>query len=182
MSEIFLRALQLTDLEATQKWHGDEDLYRTLAGPFRFVSLEAEQEWLQSKTRYSNQEVNMAICLAETRQPIGLISVREIDWISRRGHFTGLFIGDSEFHGKGFGTEALNLLLHHCFCDLGLNRIFGYALEDNEASLKMVQKCGFKIEGILKQHIFKDGVFIDAAIFGLCADEYFKIQDSRSKQ
>jgi len=172
MSNIFLRALEISDLERTYKWHSDEDLYKTLGGPFRHVSMGAEKEWLLNKEKYSNQEINLAICLSDTCQHIGIISIRDIDWVSRNGHLAGIFIGEPEFRGQGIGTDALKLIVKHCFFDLGMNRIYAQILESNVASQKMFEDCGFKIEGKLRQHSFKGGKFINVIFVGLCLDEY----------
>jgi len=174
MSDIYLRAMNIEDIYLTHKWHNDEDLYKTLVGPFRFVSTDAEKEWIKNKTTFSNQEINLMICLTETTDPIGLISVRDINWPSRIGHLTGIFIGEKKFRGHGFGTKALNLLIEHCFDDLGLNRIWAYILSENQASISMFKKCGFIVEGKLRQHAFKNGRFVDVIFVGLCADQYFE--------
>lgn len=173
MENIYLRALNMNDLEYTHKWHSDQELYKTLIGSFRYVGIDAEREWLQSKSSYSTQEVNLMICLRENGQPIGMISIRDIDWINRKGNFTGLIIGEPQFQGKGYGSEALNLLLTHFFEDMSLNRIWAYAFNDNKSSLRMMEKCGFKVEGQLRQHTLKDGKFKDVVLLGLCADDYF---------
>jgi len=173
MNKIFLRALEIGDLDYTYKWHSDQTLYSSLAGPFRYVSFGAEREWLLIKEKFSNQEINLMICLMDTSRPIGMLSLREIDWVTRKAHFTGLLIGDPEFRGKGIGTEALDLLLAHCFFDLGLNRIYGNVMEENIPSIKMMEKCGFVKEGKLLQHAFKDGEFKDVFIFGILSEQYF---------
>lgn len=174
MPGIFLRALSTDDFDFVYKWHTDEDLYQTLIGPFRFVSKDAEKEWLQNKVKYSNQEINLMICLRDDAQPIGMVSVRDIDWIARVGHFTGLMIGEREYQKKGYGSEALQLLLKYLFQELGLNRIWGFALSDNKPSLKMLEKCGFLIEGHLKQHAYKLGAYKDVSVVGLCSDRFFQ--------
>lgn len=175
MDIIFLRALSMDDLDIVYKWHSDEDLYDTLVGPYRYVSKDAEREWLQNKVKYSNQEINLMICLSESGQPIGMVSVREIDWIARTGHFTGLFIGEKAYQKKGYGSKALKVLLNHVFLELGLNRIWGFALSDNEPSLKMLEKCGFIVEGNLNQHAYKLGAFRDVLVVGLCSDRYHQM-------
>ena len=161
------------DLENTHSWHNDEELFQTFGGIFRFVSINAEEEWLQEKVKFNNQEINLMICLEKNSEPIGIISVREIDWISRNAQLTGIAIGDPNYRGKGYGTEALKLLLQHYFEDLNMNRIWGYALSENKPSLRMLEKCGFKIEGELRNHVFKYGQYKDVTIVGLCAKEYF---------
>lgn len=173
MEEIYLRALNLHDLEWTHKWHSDRSLYETLVGPFRFVSLKAEESWLQDRVAYSNQELNLMVCLKKNDQPIGMVSVRDIDWITRKGHLSGIFIGEIDYHGKGYGTLALRMMLDHCFLDLNLNRMFAHILDDNLASLHIFEDCGFTKEGLLQQHAFKDGKFRNVILVGLCADKYF---------
>lgn len=173
MNRVFLRALSLDDLDFTNKWHSDEKLYQTLVGPFRYVSKDAEKEWLQNKSKYSTQEINLIICLQENSQPIGLISVRVIDWFSKNGHLSGIMIGESELRGKGYGVEALGLMVDHCFKDLGLNRLWAQVLEENDASRKVFEKCGFNVEGKLRQHTFKNGKFCNVLVLGICADQYF---------
>lgn len=176
MEKIYLRALSTSDLEYTHKWHSNRELYDTLVGPYRYVSLEAEEVWLREKVAFSNQEVNLMICLKENDQPIGVVSVREIDWIARRGHLTGIFIGDTNDQGQGYGSEALDLMVKHCFLDLGLNRLFTHILADNQASLRVFEKSGFKVEGNLKQHAFKAGNFVDVVLVGLCVEDYLDQQ------
>lgn len=173
MEEIYLRALNLHDLEWTHKWHSDRSLYETLVGPYRFVSLGAEEAWLQDKVAFSNKEVNLMVCLRNGNQPIGMVSVRDIDWITRKGHLSGIFIGEIDYHGKGYGTAALRMMLDHCFLDLNLNRMFAHILDDNLASLHIFEDCGFTKEGLLQQHAFKDGKFRNVILVGLCADKYF---------
>ena len=180
MSKIFLRALEIGDLERTYKWHSDENLFKTLGGPFRHVSMAAEKDWLLNKEKFSNLEINLAICLIDTHQHIGIISVRDIDWISRNGNLAGIFIGEPEFRGQGFGTDALKSIVKHCFFDLGLNRIYAQILESNIASQKMFEVCGFKIEGKLRQHSFKDGKFNNVILVGLCVDEYLGVENLNS--
>lgn len=176
MAKVFLRSLASEDVEVTHKWHSDISLFETLVGAFRYVSIEAEKEWLQSKAKYSNEEINLMICLEESHQPIGLISVREIDWITRTGYLAGILIGDPEYRGKGYGTEALKLMIQHCFEDLGLNKIWTLILDTNEPSIRTFKKCGFEVEGNLRQHAFKGEKFRDVVLFGLLANHYSKFE------
>jgi len=174
MSKIFLRALEMGDFEFTHKWHNDQELYGTFAGAFRYVSEDAEKEWLQQKSSFNNQEINLMICLTDSAKPIGIISVREINWVSRLGQLSGIAICDPDYSGKGYGSEALSLMLKHCFEGLGFNRVWAYILYDNLISQQMFKKCGFEIEGRLKQHVYKNGQFKDLILVGLCAKEYFQ--------
>lgn len=171
MGSIYLRALDLGDLERTYKWHNDTDLWRLLAPPFRYVSRASEEEWLRAKQKYSNDEVNLAICLEDNSLHIGNIYLREINWIARHARLSGVLIGDPEHRSKGYGTAALHRLIEHAFDDLGLRRIYGYALEEHPSSIRMMEKCGFVIEGKLREHAFKAGEFKDVVIMGKCRED-----------
>lgn len=179
MDEVFLRTLHNNDLENTHLWHSGQEIYRSLVGSFRYVSQDAEKGLLEKKAEYSKDEINLVVCLVSNDQAIGLIPVCEIDWIPRQGHLTGFLIDDPEHQGKGHGAKSLNLMLKHCIKDLGLNRIWSHILIENEISLKVFKKCGFQVEGHLKQQAFKDGYFRDVILVGLCAEDYFSLKEAK---
>jgi RimJ/RimL family protein N-acetyltransferase len=77
----------------------------------------------------------------------------------------GYWIGEP-YWGKGYGTEIVKLGLDAAFSQPGICRVFARVFEGNEASEKILLKNGFELEGILKQHIFKRGKFLDEKIFG----------------
>jgi RimJ/RimL family protein N-acetyltransferase len=161
----------MDDLERAHRWHSDPDLYEKLVGPFRHVSQAAEEEWLRRKVAYTQQEVNLAICLAADSRHIGNIYLRSIDWICRHGEVS-LFIGAAGEQAKGYGTAALGLLVQHAFHDLGLLRLYALILEENRPSLRMCEKCGFIVEGKLRRHAYKAGTFKDILIVGLIRENF----------
>ena len=170
MELVYLRAFELGDLERTQKWHNDPALYETVVGAFRYVSRAAEEEWLRQKQAYSNQEVNLAICLKADSTHVGNMYLRNINWIARHAEVS-MFIGESEQRGKGYGTAALRLLIQHAFRDLGLLRLYAFVLEENLPVLQVCEKCGLILEGKLRQHAYKDGEFKDVLVVGLCSED-----------
>ena len=170
-SSVYLRSLQLEDLERTLRWHNDPDVYALAGGPFRYVSRHSEEEWLRQKMAFSDREVNLAICLIGTCEHVGNLYLRDIDWIARRAELTGVIIGDPANRSKGYGVAALRLLIRHAFQDLGLVRLWGFVLARHRQSTRMLEKCGFVVEGTLRKHGFKQGTFEDMAVVGLCLDD-----------
>ena len=167
---VFLRALEPDDLERAHRWHNDAALYGTLGGTFNFVSREAEQEWLRARCRFSREEISLAICLAETREHIGNIYLRGIDWVARHGEVS-VFIGDAQHRGKRYGDSAVRQLREHAFRTLGLHRLYLFVVAGNDAAIRLYKRCGFAEEGRLREHVFKDGAFRDVLVMGLCARE-----------
>jgi RimJ/RimL family protein N-acetyltransferase len=167
VEDVYLRALEPSDVDRTRKWHNDPGLYDLLVSPFRYVSHAAEGQWLHSKAAYSQTEVQLAICLKEGDQHIGNINLTDIDWVSRHGCL-GIFIGEAEHQSKGYGQQAVHLMLRHAFRDLGLNRVYLTVLDDNPRAIRVYEKCGFVIEGRLRQHAYKRGQFRDLILMGIC--------------
>jgi RimJ/RimL family protein N-acetyltransferase len=166
--KVTLRALAFEDFDRVLKWHNDPDLYSTLEGHFRHVSAETEKEWLRQRIE-ARDEVNLAVCLYETNEHIGNIYLRNIERINRNAAL-GLFIAVAEHRGKGYGSQAVQQLIHHAFEDLGLTRIYLYVLASNAPAIATYEKCGFLIEGRLRRHVLKDHVYQDLLVMGLCRD------------
>ena len=106
-SRVYLRPLAQHDLDRVLKWHNDADPYSTLRGHFRYVSREAETEWLRRRLE-ARDEVNVAICLSEPPQHIGNIYFAQ----HRLGrpkmpNYTHLL--QWEHRGKGYGSTAVRL-------------------------------------------------------------------------
>jgi ribosomal-protein-alanine N-acetyltransferase len=73
---------------------------------------------------------------------------------------------------KGLMTEAMSAVLDFGFNDMGLNRVEAFISDYNIPSLRLVEKFGFKKEGVLRGHYFVDGVAEDSVVFGLLESEY----------
>jgi diamine N-acetyltransferase len=169
MESVYLRALEIDDLDRTHKWHNDRELYRTI-GAFHYVSRATDEEWLRKKQAFSTDEVNLAICLTSSSQHIGNIYLRDIEWIDRHAKLD-IFLGEPDQRSKGYGQAAIRLLTKHAFEDLGLARLYLTVLENNEPAIKAYEKCGFILEGKLRKHFFSGGRFVDLLIMGLCAED-----------
>ena len=65
-------------------------------------------------------------------------------------------------------------MLKFAFEELNMNRVYGYWLEENIASLKMAEKLGFQKEGLLRKNIFKENMYHNVCICSLLKEEYYK--------
>jgi RimJ/RimL family protein N-acetyltransferase len=74
--------------------------------------------------------------------------------------------------GRGFGTEALDLLAGYGFDVLGLHRLQLETLADNEAMIGSARRAGYRLEGTLRESAWVLGAFVDEVILGLTADEW----------
>lgn len=86
-----------------------------------------------------------------------------------------IIIGEKEYRSKGYGAEAVKLLIDYGFNQLNLNRIGSSVFERNHRSLKMTKKIGFKKEGRTRKDTFYKDRFWDTVNFGLLKEEWEKL-------
>ena len=76
-----------------------------------------------------------------------------------------------KFWNRGIMTEVLNAVLDYAFNDIGLNRVQAEVFEGNDASSKVLKKCGMVLEGIARQRYYKNEEFIDTALWAIIASD-----------
>jgi len=166
------RAAEREDVPRFVTWLNDPDVRRHLSLIYPLSRAE-EEEWFNRMLKSPAAEHVMVI---EIRQgdgwkPIGNISLMDIQWIERSAEL-GLFIGEKEEWGKGYGTEAVKLLLRHGFQTLNLHRIFLRVHEDNLRGIRAYERAGFIHEGRLRQAVYREGLFYDMLIMSVLRDEW----------
>ncbi len=76
------------------------------------------------------------------------------------------------YWGKGYMTEALDTIIKYGFKDMNLNKIEAKAVVENSASAKVLVRLGFQQEGVLRQHEFEKGRYIDLAVYAILSEKY----------
>ena len=120
-----------------------------------------------------------AIIEKKTGVHIGNIKLGPIDWTSRNAYF-GRLIGFPSFRSKGYGQEAVRLILHYAFNVLNMRKIFAGCLSSNVAAIQSNKKCGLAVEAILKEKHFSHGRYHDSVILSITYIQYLK-QNLRKK-
>ena len=156
-------------LDSFVKWFNDNEITQYIAW-FLPLNYEKEEKWYSSMLEQQNQ-INYSIVLSENQDSlIGNCNI-QIDWKNRVG-MIGIMIGEKEYWGKGYGTEALRMLVKYGFNTLNLNRIELETYAFNTRALKSYNKVGFKQEGLKRNSYFKNGKYIDSIIMGLLKEEW----------
>jgi RimJ/RimL family protein N-acetyltransferase len=121
------------------------------------------------------ESINFGIYIGENKsQLIGSIDISSIDLKNNHAEI-GMAIGDKNYWGKGIGTESVKLILNYCFVTLNLNKVYLDVWEDNIRAIKCYQKCGFKTDGLLRQHVFKDNKYYSKIIMSILKSEWSKL-------
>ncbi len=153
------RPIEESDLEQLLQWINDPEISH-LVGGFSFpLSMAEQREWFQR----SHQDKRTQRWIVETLDGVtlGLTGLWEIDWRNRHA-LTALKLGAAEARGKGYGTDAILTLMSYAFYQVGLNRLWGEILPFNVGSYRAyVEKCGWKVEGVFRKHVLRDGVYWD---------------------
>lgn len=157
------------DLPFCLKWINDESINRFLKAKYP-ITEQAEREFLESIGKNPNQII-FAIDTLETGEFIGLMSLNNIDWTSGVAT-TGSIIGNKDYWGQGYGTDAKMLLLHHAFHRRNLRRINSSTIAFNKRSAGCLLKCGYKEEGVRKSYYYRDGKYWDQILFRVFRGEF----------
>jgi len=174
--EVYLRPLEQEDLERCTRWVNDPDLTQFLyLGAFPMNSVQ-ENEWFQTMCQSKNV-ILLAICTGENDTHIGMTGLHGIDFVSRFATL-GIFIGEKNMQGEGYGTEAIELVLKHAFLTLNLNRVELTSMEFNERALGCYNKIGFVKEGCLRKKQYKQGKYCDEIVFSILRSEWQDKQPS----
>lgn len=105
---------------------------------------------------------------------IGRCDLFAFDELSRSCRF-GITL-DRDHWGRGYGRDAVRVLLRYAFCNHNRHRVWLEVLGDNERAIRAYRACGLVEEGCLRQHAWHDGVYKDIVIMGALRDEWLAQQ------
>ena len=128
-------------------------------------------KWYDDYVSRRGSEVRCAVCLADSGQLVGMVSLTRIDYVHRNAEFNAV-VGEREAKNRGVGTEATRAMLRHGLFDLNLHRIYVSILRDNVSSLRMCQKAGFREEGTIREGAYKNGRYHDLVLMGVLKSEW----------
>ncbi len=169
-----LRGYERSDLDAVMKWWNDEEVTQFLGGTEFPASTIEEQTFIEKAaagTDPSNK--SFAIETLAERKYIGTIGLARINWLSRHAEL-GMAIGEKDYWGRGYGSDAVRVLLRLAFDKVGLHRVQLHVFDFNQRAISCYEKCGFRREGVLRDYWYKNGKFRDTLVMSILASEYRK--------
>lgn len=171
-----LTALRLDDAQTLAHWYEDGEFARLFdASPAYPKTENALIKWMESSDR-DKDAVALAIRLLYSDELIGYVDISGIQWTHGCG-WVAIGIGNPSYRQKGYGSEAMRLVLRFAFHELNLHRlqltVFGY----NEAAIRLYERLGFQREGVFREYLLRDGKRTDMLLYGLLAREWEAQQD-----
>src|SRR5690606_9572450 len=164
---IFLRALELSDLDFLYNLENDESLWEVsnTSTPYSKYIL---KQYLENSHRdiYDVKQLRLVICKKENEAIVGFIDLFDFDPKHRRVG-VGIVIFSEKDKRKGFASEALKLTCDYAFAHLSVHQIFAGITAENKRSIQLFEKAGFEKTGIKKDWILSNGKFKSEYLYQL---------------
>lgn len=168
-ADISLTAVKQEDLPALLAWINDRE--QVLANsPYRPVSEKQHQDWFAAMQQREDAVI-FAIRLSASDALIGTCQLHSISRVHRSAELQ-IRLGEVAQRRKGYGTQAVSLLLDFAFKDLNLQRVYLHVFQNNLAAIRAYEKVGFITEGVLRRAAFINGKYVDVLVMGILAEEY----------
>lgn len=171
-ARLYLTRLQQANIRTHFRWNNDSELNRLDSEqPFEHESFGSFARRFQAMCRYpAAGEYDFEVHTRAGRL-IGVAFLSGVCSVHRRGH-VGVTIGERDVWGRGYGHEALGLLMRHGFERLDLHRIEAVAYPFNRAWRAVLAAAGFQQEGRRRDHLYRDGRFWDQEQYALLRREH----------
>nr|WP_256454924.1 GNAT family protein [Cohnella sp. GbtcB17] len=117
---------------------------------------------------------DFAICLKDDDRMIGELSISDIDEENKKAGFR-ITMNSIQLTGKGYGTEAIKIVLRFVFEELKLNRLELEVFSHNLRGIRAYEKAGFVKEGVLRESLYYDGTYSDEIIMAMIKKDYMKM-------
>lgn len=163
---LILRHLMREDTDFVFQHFGNPRVTQYLLDEPPVTEYSQAEEIVEFYTEPNGKTHNRWILIRKSdQQPVGTVGYHK--WVKR--YFRGEIGYDlsPDYWGQGYMSEALHAVLSHGFELMGLNRIDALVYIQNKRSIQLLQKLGFKQEGLLRDYFYLDGKFYDHYIFAL---------------
>jgi RimJ/RimL family protein N-acetyltransferase len=167
-----LAALDPEEIAAAVSRHSrDSEYFRMMdSGPCRPYTKEGTKKWIEKQLEDKHVIAFAIRTLADDRL-IGDVGLGGLFW-NHGDTFVGIGVGDREFWGKGYGSEAMKLVLCYAFTELNLRRVTLNVFEYNLRAIRCYEKLGFQPEGRVRKYLNREGRRWDLIYMGISKEEW----------
>ncbi len=173
LTKVYLRPLEKTDMSRCCRWVNDPETRSFYSTELLLFSTAQEERWFEDLQKKTADDITLAIITKEDDIHIGNMGIR-VSWKNRHGT-TGALIGEKDFWGKGYGTEAKLLFLKLAFDEMGLQKVCSHVYATNPRSKAYLEKTGYHEEGVLRRHVFLNGRMVDVYEMAVFREDFIPI-------
>ena len=170
LPKLHLRPLDLErDLEHIMNWVNDPTIVSNFGWFDGKVTREKEKKYLEKMLASTTDRLYSVVDDQGTY--VGQAGIHEIDYRNKHARF-GLIITNKEDWSKGYGQNIVDALLGKAFGELNMHKVWGMFVEQNTKAFHLfVEKCGFRVEGVLQEEYFRDGKYHPMVRIGMTENE-----------
>jgi RimJ/RimL family protein N-acetyltransferase len=167
-----------TDAEAFSQWSRDSEYMRLSdAGVVQMWTIKQTAQFIEKELEGESMSMfAFSIHTLDNHRLVGEIDLSGINWLSGEA-IVGIGIGDRNDWGKGYGTDAMQVVLRFAFRELNLHRVFLNTFEYNPRAIRSYAKCGFKHEGHQRGALNREGRRWDLIFMGILKEEWEKMTE-----
>ena len=160
------------------RWRRDTEFHRLAdSDPAEVVSEKKIKSWGEkfAEDGFNPERYPFSIRALADDKLIGFLGL----WLNliHAEAWVGIGIGDRDYWGKGYGTDAMKLCLRYAFMELGLQRVSLGLHEYNARALKSYEKAGFRLEGRTRQDVLREGKRTNTLWMGVLREEWLQMQN-----
>jgi RimJ/RimL family protein N-acetyltransferase len=159
--------------EAFSCWQRDSEYWRLMSSEAAYTSsIRAVKAWIEKD--FEQDPPPFSVFMIHTLEDDRLIGDIGLDAV-RGGHgdtFVGIGIGERDYWGKGYGTDAMRVVLRYAFIELNLHRVSLDVFEYNPRAVRSYEKAGFRHEGRARGVLHRAGRRWDLIYMGILREEW----------
>lgn len=175
--QIYLRPANVEDLEDYYQFLCDPESAR-LTGSQQIFSKQSAAGWLEKISTPDSSRVDLMIMTQDSDQLIGEVVLNDMDPVNRFANIR-IGIGGQANRGKGYGTEALLLMLEYAFGTLHLHRVELGVFSFNDRAIHVYEKIGFKREGVQRDVLYLNHQYHDSIMMSILEHEFRELHTSK---
>lgn len=166
-----LRGIEPADAELFYRWNLDSERARRLDFVWPPISQAAVREWVEQQARQRlDQDAFHWIIENRDGEPVG--AIRTSDCRPHDGTFSYSVDVAAEYRRQGYASEAIAIVLGYYFEELRYQKVTVAVHADNEGSVRLHEKLGFRREGTHRRMFFTGGRYVDVLWYGLTVEEF----------
>ena len=171
-NNLTFRRPTLDDVEELVVLKNNKEASRFLGGNTPIYTVEGMKRWVEFHNN-NKEEVLLVIYDENAHKLIGHVGLYKIDEYSKKAEF-GILLADDSSRGKGYGTMCTQMMVDYAFEVLKLHKVYAEIIRENKASEKMFKKCGFIVDGILRDDIFKNDKYNDVLVMSILQNDRYE--------
>jgi len=163
---ITIRDWKIEDIDSIARHANDKEIAENLRNTFPYPYTRENAERYIRYCLAEGKSCQLSLAIDCDGEAVGGIGLTKEDDIKCKCAELGYWLGKA-YWGRGVATQAVSLMCAKGFTELDLVRIYAEVFEHNAASQRVLEKCGFTLEGRLKKSICKNGEIFDSFLYAL---------------